>query len=78
MQLPPWVPALVGVLVLVFGVYRIRLTFRSDKDDEAAKRRGGLYAFQRRTHLLFGIAYLLMGAFLLLGAFGVSVWPGSK
>ena len=75
MRLPPWVPAVVGVLVIVFGLYRVRLAFRAEAEDERARRRGGLYAFQRRTHLLFGVAYLLMGALLIASAFGVTFFP---
>lgn len=75
MRLPSWLVLLVGGMVIVFGVYRLRLAFRSDTEDEAARRRGGLYAFPRRTHLLFGVLYLLMGAWLLAGVFGIRLWP---
>ena len=69
MQIPVWLRLLVSAMVVAFGGYRIVLSFRSDKEDETARRRGGLYAFQRRTHLLFGVFYLLVGGFLLFGAF---------
>lgn len=85
-SLPPWVPCLVGALVALFGVYRLRLFFTTKPRagatpdaaaEDAARRqpRGGLYAFSRRTHLLFGVVYLLMGAMLIASAFGVSLWP---
>jgi hypothetical protein len=73
--IPRWIAALVGGLVIVFGVYRMSLAFRSDEDDERARARGGLYGFGRRTHLLFGLLYLLMGVVLMLGVFGVHVLP---
>jgi hypothetical protein len=72
LNLPRWVPMVIGGLVFVFGVYRLRLGFRSKAADEAAKAKGGLYGFGRRTHFLFGIVYILMGIMLGLSAFGVS------
>jgi uncharacterized membrane protein HdeD (DUF308 family) len=73
LSLPPWVPLLVGVLVIVFGLYRLRLSFRSPDEDQRARERGGMYGFPRRTHLLFGIVYLLMGGMLVASAFGVKL-----
>ncbi len=73
MHLPPWIFIAVGVVVIAFGIYRIRLSVRSDEEDEAARRRGGLYGVPRRTHLLFGIVYLLMGVILILSAFGINL-----
>jgi hypothetical protein len=77
MKIPAWVFAAVGILVVVFGAWRIRLSFRSAVDDEAAKQRGGLYGVGRRTHLLIGIVYILLGVYLLLGAFGVKIGFGT-
>jgi hypothetical protein len=74
--LPPWIPIVVGALVAIFGVYRFRLFFRSDDADDLARRRGGLYGFSRKTHLLFGVIYLLAGAMLILSGLGIKVWPG--
>jgi len=72
-RLPVWLVAGVGVLVIVFGIFRLRLAFRSRDDDERARRRGGLFAYPRRTHGLFGLVYILMGVLLLLGAFGLKM-----
>lgn len=77
MQLPPWVPILVGALVISFGCYRIKLSFRSKPDEEAARRRGGLYGLPRRTQLLVGIVYVLLGGWLILSALGVKLVPGA-
>jgi hypothetical protein len=71
LALPRWLVLLVGGLVVAFGLYRIRLGFRTDAEDEAARRRGGLYGMPRRTHILIGVVYLLMGVTLVLSAFGI-------
>ena len=34
MRVPVWLTLGVAVLVCTFGVYRIRIAFRSDEDDE--------------------------------------------
>jgi hypothetical protein len=73
MRLPPWVVLFVAALVLGFGVYRIRMYFRTDEEDDRARAAGGLYGLGRRTHLLFGIVYLLLAAFLILSALGVKI-----
>jgi hypothetical protein len=75
MTLPRWVPILVGALVGLFGLYRMRLAFRSQQEDERARQQGGLYGHGKRTHLLFGVVYLLMGAMLILSGFGISIFP---
>lgn len=70
MRVPVWLTLGVAALVLIFGVYRIRLAFRSDEEDQRARARKGLYAMARRTHLLIGIIYLLLGAALVAASFG--------
>ena len=73
MRLPPWVVLVVAGLVLVFGVYRIRMAFRSDEADQRARAAGGLYGMGRRSHLLFGVLYILMAIYLILGACGIKL-----
>lgn len=75
MLIPAWVFLVVGALVILFGGWRIRLGFRSDAEDAWAKKRGGIYAVGRRTHLLVGTIYILMGVYLILGAFGIKLFP---
>ncbi|HEX3476330.1 MAG TPA: hypothetical protein VHT91_14995 [Kofleriaceae bacterium] len=70
MRLPVWLTLGVALLVCVFGAYRIRIAFRSDEEDQRARERKGLYAMGRRTHLLIGIVYLLLGAGLIATTFG--------
>ena len=75
MRIPAWIFAAVGVMVILFGAWRIRLSFRSDDEDATAKKRGGLFGVGRRSHLLSGIIYILLGVYLVLGAFGIRIVP---
>jgi len=70
MRLPVWLTLGIAALVIIFGVYRIRLGFRTDEEDARAKARKGLYGMGRRTHFLIGIIYLLLGGALVAASFG--------
>lgn len=70
MRVPIWLTLGVAAIVMVFGTYRIRLAFRSNEEDAKAKARKGLYAMGRRTHLLVGTVYLLLGSALVATSFG--------
>jgi hypothetical protein len=70
-HVPIWLALLVGSLVIVFGLFRMRLAFRGDDEDQRARARGGLFGMRKRTHFLFGIVYILMGVMLIMGAYGV-------
>ena len=72
MRIPVWLTLGVAALVIVFGVHRIRLSFRSEEEEARARQRKGLYAMGRRTHRLIGIVYLLLGAALVATSFGWS------
>ncbi|HEX4452625.1 MAG TPA: hypothetical protein VH143_17225 [Kofleriaceae bacterium] len=74
MHVPPWLTIGIAVLVIAFGLYRIRLAFkRSDPDpDKKPLLRGGFYRMNSRTHLLVGVVYLLLGAALIATWFGWS------
>ena len=74
-SLPPWIPFVIGLLVVAFGAYRMRLAFRSSEDEERARAKGGLYGMARRTHFLVALVYLIMGTMLVLSAFGVRILP---
>jgi hypothetical protein len=74
-RLPVWVVLVVGACVVAFGVFRVHMAFRSREEDEKARARGGLFAYPRRTHGLFGAVYVLMGVLLILGGLGVRL-PG--
>ncbi|HEU0037070.1 MAG TPA: hypothetical protein VFQ53_40950 [Kofleriaceae bacterium] len=70
MRIPVWLLLAVAALVILFGLHRIRLGFRSDEAEQRARKRKGLYAMGRRTHLLIGIVYVLLGSGLVATAFG--------
>lgn len=72
MRVPPWLTIGVAILALVWGAYRIRVALRSDAEDERARDKRGLFAMARRTHFLFGVVYLLLGAALIAASFGWS------
>ena len=72
MRIPVWLTLGVAILVIIFGVHRIRLSFRSAEEETRARQRKGLYAMGRRTHRLIGIVYLLLGAALVATTFGWS------
>jgi hypothetical protein len=71
--LPIWLVVVVSALVMVFGLFRLRLAFRSRDDEDQARARGGLYGYGRRQQFLFGLVYVLLGVMLLLGAFGLKM-----
>lgn len=71
MRIPVWLTLVIAALVIIFGVYRIHMALTRTPEQQAkAKERGGLYAMGKRTHLLVGIVYLLLGAGLTATAFG--------
>jgi hypothetical protein len=78
--LPAWIFFLVAVWVMAFGVFRIVVAVKrkrlmaSDPDRPNLMKRG-LYALSPRTHILFGVVYILLGGTLVAMGFG---WqPGS-
>jgi hypothetical protein len=77
MRIPFWLTLGVAVLVIVFGVHRIRLGFRSDEQEAIARKRKGLYSMARRTHLLIGVVYLLLGAGLIATSLGWNPFGGA-
>jgi hypothetical protein len=76
MRVPVWLTLGVALLVCVFGAYRIRLGFRSDEENQRARARKGLYAMGRRTHVLIGVVYLLLGGALIATSFGWNPFAG--
>jgi len=63
MHLPPWLTFTCAAMVILWGLYRISLALRSDRAQQRAPK--GLFAMARRTHLLIGLVYVLLGAGLM-------------
>jgi hypothetical protein len=71
MRIPVWLTLGIAVLAFLWGGYRIRLALRSDDEDARARDgKRGLFSLARRTHLLFGVVYLLLGVMLVATTLG--------
>ncbi|MEZ4359366.1 MAG: hypothetical protein R3B48_04240 [Kofleriaceae bacterium] len=70
MRIPIWLTLGVAALVIIFGLYRIAMFFRSAEDEQRARQRKGMFALAGRTHFLIGIIYLLLGGALVATSFG--------
>ncbi|MCG8418238.1 MAG: DUF308 domain-containing protein [Proteobacteria bacterium] len=74
--IPSWVTFLVAGVVICFGLYRLYIARTSDA--ESLKKRKGMYGLPKRTHTLFGILYLILGAFLIASALGYNPFVQSQ
>jgi hypothetical protein len=70
MRLPVWLFLAFAVFTCGFGAYRIWLAMRPDIERDEARPKRGIYAMRKRTHMLVGIVYLLLGAALFATSFG--------
>jgi hypothetical protein len=71
MRIPVWLTLGIAIVAFIWGGYRIRIALRSDAEDSRARDgKRGLFSLARRTHLLFGIVYLLLGFMLVATTFG--------
>jgi hypothetical protein len=69
-RFPVWLTIGFAILVIAFGIHRIRLSFRSDEAEERAVARKGLYGMSRRRHRILGTLYLVLGGLLVATALG--------
>jgi hypothetical protein len=70
-RVPIWLTLGVAVLVLIFGVYRIRLALKKPEPESGGNVMGrGFYRMSSRTHLLIGVVYILLGGGLIATSFG--------
>ncbi len=65
MSVPPWLTLMCAALVILWGGYRIKLGLRSAAAEAKAVEKKGLFGMPRRTHLLLGLVYVLLGAGLI-------------
>jgi hypothetical protein len=76
MILPRWIPFAVAFWVIAFGILRLRIaTRKEDESDEKRPdyRKGGYYNRSKRSHAIYGIAYLLLGCYCIAMGFGYQV-----
>ena len=74
MSIPRWVVFLVAFWVICFGAFRLYIAFTKDK--RAAQkgpsfRKKGMYAKSKRSHLVIGTLYIVMGGVLASMGMGV-------
>jgi hypothetical protein len=71
-RVPVWLTLGVAILVLIFGVYRIKLALKKPDPEKAETpvMGRGFYRMSSRTHLLIGIVYILLSAGLIATTFG--------
>ncbi len=72
MRLPVWLTLGFGVLLILWGAFRLRLGLKKPAPDAGGPRLmgGGFYRMSPRTHLLLGVVYLLLGSALIATSFG--------
>ena len=72
MHVPAWFTMAFAIIVIAFGLYRIRLSLKK-VDPEATKGSvmgGGFYRMSPRAHLVIGVLYLALGGTLVATSFG--------
>lgn len=70
MRLPPWLSLTCAAMVILWGAYRIKLGLRSREAEAKAREKKGIFGMPRRTHLLIGLIYLILGGGLVAVTFG--------
>lgn len=80
MSVPPWVTLGVAILVIVFGLYRIRMALKKPDPDVVKKSvmGGGFYRMTPKSHLVIGLLYLALGGALIATTFGWSPLGGKS
>jgi hypothetical protein len=71
-SVPRWLVFLVAAWVIIFGLFRIYVALRPRPRAPEGPNfmRRGLYARTPRSHILFGVLYLVLGGFLIATGFG--------
>ena len=75
MSIPRWLVFLVAAWVVAFGGFRFYLGLKPQPADQADPQRPnfhkkGLFARSRRSHLAFGLLYLILGGLLVAMGLG--------
>ncbi len=76
MMLPRWIPFAIAFWVIAFGILRLRIATRKDEPEDSGRpnyRKGGYYARSKRSHAIYGVAYLLLGTYCIAMGFGYQI-----
>tara|TARA_R110002096_G_scaffold44526_5_gene120087 strand:- start:17873 stop:18214 length:342 start_codon:yes stop_codon:yes gene_type:complete len=76
MMLPRWIPFAIAFWVIAFGILRLRIATRKElpgDEDRPNFRKGGYYARSKRSHAIYGVAYLALGAYCIAMGFGYQI-----
>ncbi len=76
MVLPRWIPFAVAFWVICFGILRLRIATRKEEEPGSTRpnyRKGGYYKRSRRSHAIYGVAYLLLGCYCIAMGFGYQI-----
>jgi hypothetical protein len=72
-RVPAWVTLGIAVVVIFFGLYRIRMALQKPVTDAGPKRGAlgaGYYRMSPRVHATIGVLYLALGGALIATSFG--------
>jgi hypothetical protein len=72
-----WLTLGVASLVIIFGLYRLFMVFRSSDEEARARQRKGMFGLAGRTHFLIGVIYLMLGGALVATTFGWNPLAGA-
>jgi hypothetical protein len=73
MSIPVWLTVAIAILVIVFGIHRLRISMRTDEQEAVGgPQRKGLYGMSRRAHRIIGLLYLGLGGLLIATSLGWS------
>ncbi len=74
MRVPAWVTLGIAVIVIFFGLYRIRMALQKKPTGDGEPKRGamgsGFYRMSPRVHATIGVLYLALGGALIATSFG--------
>jgi hypothetical protein len=73
MPLPTWALFAIAGWLMLFGIFRIAVSIRGRRRADEGEAPRGILALSWRRHLVFGVFYFVVGAYLLVMALGFGV-----
>lgn len=74
MIIPSWLMFLVAAWALIWGGFHVYMGVRYKGKPPGPMRQRGIYAYSKRRHLIFGGLYVLVGLYLVLMGFGITLY----